>query len=349
MNIPQNYAMGGGMPMSSYPMHAGMNPQQQQMIQRMQPPQPNTQGMSTPTPQRSFQGQPPQNGPAPNSTPTPQPHPLSTPQNTHATPRGQTPNSAQPQPQQQQPQHQPPTNNIQTPQTPTFPTSVQSNGPNISSSSTPLSPSVDSRDKERVGVILEINNELLLEAMQIQHTQQVLKKERASSNGTEGAANEPDKKSTEEEDILAQDYLHCMRRLQTNLTYLAALADKKGNVPVPPSPTYMKAPPLNYNIKLRMVVSPDGSESQEAPDRGETVKYILDLYKKLHALYPGIDPNKEPLIPATHARQGGQPMNAAKPGAQALGYLSPVPGKQKTPKMLTAAPPSSATNITTGP
>lgn len=55
-------------------------------------------------------------------------------------------------------------------------------------------------------MILEINNELLLEAMQIQNTQQILKKERASANGTDGTASEPEKKPTEE-DMLAQDYL----------------------------------------------------------------------------------------------------------------------------------------------
>lgn len=77
----------------------------------------------------------------------------------------------------------------------------------MSSGSTPLSPGPDSRDKDRVGVILEINNELLLEAMQIQNTQQILKKERTSSNGADATANDPEKKSTEEEDLLAQDYL----------------------------------------------------------------------------------------------------------------------------------------------
>lgn len=194
------------MPMSGFPMHHGMNPQQQQVMQRMQPPQSNTPGMSTPTPQRPFQGQPPQSTPTPNSASTPQQqhHHLSTPQNAHATPQNQTPNNAQ-----QPPQHQPPSNNIHTPQTPTFPASAQSNGPsNASAGSTPLSPGPDSRDKERVGVILEINNELLLEVMQIQHTQQFLKKERAATtNGADAPANELDKKPTQEEDMLAQDFL----------------------------------------------------------------------------------------------------------------------------------------------
>ncbi|KAI2780810.1 hypothetical protein F4815DRAFT_115280 [Daldinia loculata] len=341
MNIPPNYAMGSGMPMSGFSMHPGMNPQQQ-MMQRMHPHPANTPGMSTPTPQRSFQNQPRQNTPTPNNAPNTQQHPMSTPQNAHSTPQNHTPSNAQ-----QQPQQQPPPNNILTPQTPTFPTSAQNNGPsNASSGSTPLSPGPDSRDKERVGVILEINNELLLEAMQIQNTQQILKKERASANGTDGTASEPEKKPTEE-DMLAQDYLHCMRRLQTNLTYLAALADKKGNVTAGPCPSYLKPPPLNTSIKLRMMLGPDGSENQEAPDRRETAKYIQELYKKLQALYPGIDPNKEPTITASSGRQNAQQANAIKPGSRTPGQ--PSPGGQQTPKMATSAPPSSIMNIAAGP
>ncbi|KAI1394063.1 uncharacterized protein F4822DRAFT_35253 [Hypoxylon trugodes] len=346
LNVPPNYVMGGGMPMSGYPMHPGMTPQQQQqqhMMQRMQPHQPNASGMSTPTPQRTFQGQPPQSTPTPNNAPTGQQHQMSTPQNAHATPQSQTPNNAQ-----QQAQHQPPSSAIQTPQTPTFPASAQSGPNNASSGPTPLSPGSDSRDKERVGVILEINNELLVEAMQIQNTQQILKKEKAASNGTDGITNEPEKKTTEEEDMLAQDYLHCMRRLQTNLTYLAALADKKGNVTAAPCPTYLKAPPLNTSIRLKMMLGPDGTESQEAPDRGETAKYIQELYKKLQGLYPGIDPNKEPTFPVPPGRQGPQMANAMKSGTRTPGQPSPVPGKPRTPKLMTSAPPSSIANVSTG-
>ncbi|KAI0175782.1 hypothetical protein GGR52DRAFT_330006 [Hypoxylon sp. FL1284] len=334
MNGPPNYAMGGGMPMPGFPMHHGMNIQQQQMMQRMQQSQSNTPGMSTPTPQRNFPSQPPQSTPTPNSASTPQQqqHQISTPQNAHATPQNHTPNNAQ-QPSQHQP---PPSNNIQTPQTPTFP---QSNGPNnTSAASTPVSPGPDSRDKERVAVILDINNELLLEVMQIQHTIQLLKKERASTNGAGAAANEAERKSAADEDLLNQDFVNCMRRLQTNLAYLAALADKKGNVTAAPYP-YLKAPPLNTTVKLKMQ-GPDSSESQEAADREDTSKYLQELYKKLQGLYPGVDPNKEP-VPAPSARQGAPPANTAKQGPYAPGQPSPVTGKQKTPKMATSGPPSS--------
>lgn len=76
----------------------------------------------------------------------------------------------------------------------------------MSSASTPLSPGADSKDKERVGVILEINNELLLEAMQIQSTQHIIKKERAAMNGADGHVVDGEKKTPEDEQ-LAQDYV----------------------------------------------------------------------------------------------------------------------------------------------
>lgn len=69
-----------------------------------------------------------------------------------------------------------------------------------------MSPGADPKDKERVSVILEINNELLLEAMQIQTTQHSIRKERTASNGADGNTNDGDKKTVEEEQ-LAQDYI----------------------------------------------------------------------------------------------------------------------------------------------
>ncbi|KAJ8122961.1 hypothetical protein ONZ43_g978 [Nemania bipapillata] len=375
MNMPPNYAMGGGMPMPGFPMQQGMNPQQQQqMMQRMQAPQPGA-NMSTPTPQRNFQAQPspvppmPNNGqgmpqsqfPGPhhgqlaNNIPhqpqQPQPHQQHQQHPQHQQHQQQPPPPPQQQQQQQQPQQpqqpQPPppqaqvqtpsSNNIQTPQTPTFPTQPQGNNANgISSASTPLSPGADPKDKERVSVILEINNELLLEAMQIQSTQHIIKKERAAVNGTDGTTADGDKKSTEEEQ-LAQDYIGCMRRLQTNLAYLAGLADKerKPTQPSQPYPAYLKAPPLDTSIKLRQVQAQDGGEAKtDIIDRDETAKYIGELYRRLQALFPDIDPNKEPTI-----RPPVQAPSSAQSGAQTPGQASPVPGKQPTPTLATSAPP----------
>lgn len=354
------------MPMSGFPMHPGMTPQQQQqmMQQRMQASQPNPGGMSTPTPPRSFQGQP-QGTPTPNNVPSSQPPQIPTPQNLQATPQSGTPNNAQ-----QQPQHQPPSNNIQTPQTPTFPSSAQGNATNgASSGAAPLSPGADSKDKERFALILEINNELLLEALQIQQTQQALKKERTLPNGSDSAtANGSDNKPTEDEELLGSDYVQfvlmfhskwevmltivysCMRRLQSNLSFLAALTNKKDHTAPAPCPSYLKPPPLNTNVQVRPTQGPGGVESKvDASDREATAKYLQELYKKLQALFPGVDPNKEPAMTIPTTRPGGQVINMPKPGSQTPSQASPISGNNRTPKMATSGPPQLPTSSIAGP
>ncbi|KAI1177481.1 hypothetical protein F4777DRAFT_577042 [Nemania sp. FL0916] len=337
MNMPPNYAMGSGMPMPGFPMQQGMNPQQQQqMMQRMQASQPGS-NMSTPTPQRNFQAQPPQatatpiNGHALQQPQFPGPH--------HGQPASSTPQQQQPPSQLPQTQAQvqtPSSNSIQTPQTPTFPTQTQGNGINgMSSGSTPLSPGADPKDKERASVILDINNELLLEAMQIQATQVIIKKERAALNGTDGNTHDGEKKPTEEEQ-LTQEYVGCMRRLQTNLSYLAWLAEKEKRPQASqPYIAYLQPPALNTSIKHRQVQAQDGNDAKTDPlDREDTAKYIGELYRKLQALFPDLDPNKEPNIRPPALAPG-----SIQSGAQTPGQASPVPGKQQTPTLATSAPP----------
>lgn len=67
---------------------------------------------------------------------------------------------------------------------------------------TPLSPGTQSREKERFALLLDINHELLYESIQIQTSQQELKKVLATMNG-----NMADKKLLEEESLFQQDYL----------------------------------------------------------------------------------------------------------------------------------------------
>lgn len=338
------------MPMPGFPMQQGMNPQQQQqMMQRMQVPQPGA-NMPMSAPQRHFQAQPPQPTTAPNNVQGlqqshfPGPH--------HGQPANHMPQQQQPPPPPQhthaqvqaQAQAQTPTSNsIQTPQTPTFPAQAQGNSTNgMASGPTPLSPGADPKERERVGVILEINNELLLEAMQIQSTQHIIKKERAATNGVDGNTNDGEKKYIEEEQ-LAQDYLGCMRRLQTNLAYLAGLADKerKPTQPSQPYPAFLKPPPLNTSIKLRQVQAEDGTEARtDIVDREETAKYIGELYRRLQTLFPDIDPNKEPGV-----RPPAQTPSSTQSGAQTPGQASPVPGKQTTPTLATSAPPQPTTTV----
>ena len=131
-----------------------------------------------------------------------------------------------------------------------------------------------------------------------------------------------------------------MRRLQSNLSYLATLTNRKDHASPAPCPAFLKAPPLNTNIQVRQQ-GPDGSDSKIDPsDREATSKYLQELYRKLQSLFPGIDPNKEPAIPVPGMRPGGQAANMPnKPGAHTPVQASPVTGNNRTPKMATSGPP----------
>jgi hypothetical protein len=131
-----------------------------------------------------------------------------------------------------------------------------------------------------------------------------------------------------------------MRRLQANLAYLAAIADRshKPSSQIPPHPAIISAPPLsplspkfsmkqspkaspnqNANIKVEStsssetangaangtLVDLDAGGSEETEARAETIKA---LYTRLQALFPGVDPKKEPPIQAMNknAQQKGQ-------------------------------------------
>ncbi|KAK3687349.1 hypothetical protein B0T22DRAFT_126364 [Podospora appendiculata] len=327
--LPTNYMMSG--PMPQYPMNPGMHPQQP-MMQRMHPSQQNPAGMSVTTPQRHFnpgQGTPNNSIPSQQVQYAPQPH---------GTPQSQTPTSAQP-----------PTASVATPQTPTFPStgqSVQTNG--SSGVSTPQSPGTESREKERFALLLDINQELLYETIMICNSRAELKKEQAAA----AESREPSNSHidfAEEERLANMDYAQCMRRLQANLAYMAALADRKATVQVPAYPAYLTSPPLNLNITLRVSQTlPDESAEKTVDpkvDREERDKIMKDLYKKLQSLFPGIDPKKEPVPQMPNAR-AGQPQQQQQQGAikvqngqahaaggQGSNHSSPGPGPQKTPQM----------------
>lgn len=131
-----------------------------------------------------------------------------------------------------------------------------------------------------------------------------------------------------------------MRRLQANLGYLAAIADRshKPSSQIPPHPAIISAPPLsplppkphtkqspraspnqNPNVKTESTASSetangatngtplelDASGSEETEDRSDTIKA---LYARLQSLFPGVDPKKEPPIQAMNrnTQQKGQ-------------------------------------------
>ncbi|KAE8447781.1 hypothetical protein EG329_010175 [Mollisiaceae sp. DMI_Dod_QoI] len=300
-NLPPNF-----MPTTSnapsFPMNApSMNPQHQ--AQRMQPPPPS----STPTQpgQRAspFAGgqhnTPPNAGHAQSQFSTPQPN-----AQTHL----QTPNN------NQQGQGQ----TVVTPQTPNFPP-----GSNAGPIATPLSPGSESREKERVTLLLEINNGLLKEVMRIQAIQAEVKKDEAAAAAAspEGADKEKaEKEKTEKLKTPSREYVECMRRLQSNLAYLAAIADRshKPSSQIPPHPAIMSAPPLSPRPSTNSTSSPksdakkEESEDKKIEDIQEDQSEILkDLYKKLQALFPGVDPKKEPQVPAANAARAQAQQQAA--------------------------------------
>ena len=314
---PNNFMMAGGGGMQNFPMNQQGMPQQapqQMMQQRMPQQQPHHQAMSqVSTPQR------------PPSTAH------STPSNPMPTQQGQFQPPQQPA-MQSQPQgnFQPQGMDNMTPQTPNFPHNQQSQQGQTMASNVPTSPGADARDKERFALLLDINHELLYESIQIQTSQQEIKKELAA----EGKLT-PERKPTEEESILQQDYVQCMRRLQANLAYMATLADRKPETKPSPCPAYLTPPSLTLSVKLRaQPIVPEGGDFKIDPvtDREERDVAIKELYTRLQACFPGIDPTKEPVF-----RQPGPGMAQKPQGNPGFNQASPI--SQKTPQMTNMAVP----------
>lgn len=123
-----------------------------------------------------------------------------------------------------------------------------------------------------------------------------------------------------------------MSRLKANLTYMAALADRKAGINLPPAPAYLTAPNLHLSLKLR--TNPEGGEANPDPtaDRDERDKGIKDLYARLQAAYPDVDPKN---VPGFRASGPGQ-----KPGAQGPGASQVSPTTQQQPQMISNAMPA---------
>jgi hypothetical protein len=136
-----------------------------------------------------------------------------------------------------------------------------------------------------------------------------------------------------------------MRRLQANLSYLAGLADRKSSNQAK-GPQFLMPPPLNLKLKLRnptLSPSSDAADAKPDPmaDRNERDKALKELYGKLQALYPGVDPKKEPAFgpSAPNPSLGGpQGQNAQRHGGS--NQASPAPVPRKTPQMMAASTPT---------
>ena len=114
-----------------------------------------------------------------------------------------------------------------------------------------------------------------------------------------------------------------MKRIQSNLAYLATLADRKMTAAAAKGPNFLTAPALSLDFRLRVAPpAPDagaGAAPPEDPnsDREERIQYIRELYGKLQSLYPGIDYTKEPAFasqPPNQAGPGGGPGGPGGPG-----------------------------------
>ena len=115
-----------------------------------------------------------------------------------------------------------------------------------------------------------------------------------------------------------------MRRLQGNLAYLAAIADRshKPSNQIPSHPQVISAPPLAPRITSSTAPksafsSADGAtledDKETTASAGEVEdvnrpERLVGLYKQLQALFPDVDPKKE---------QSLQQMNAAAMRARA--------------------------------
>lgn len=81
-------------------------------------------------------------------------------------------------------------------------------------------------------------------------------------------------------------------------------------------------------------------------DRQDRNKYLQELYAKLQALFPGIDPKKEPAFPISNVRPGapGQPQPGQMQQKGPMGGQgSPGMGQvQRTPQMANMPAPPAA-------
>jgi hypothetical protein len=161
------------------------------------------------------------------------------------------------------------------------------------------------RERARVTVLLDINTHLLQEVVSLQaqgkagmpsaQTQQSPTKDSAASptsatdpsNHLNQSPVDPSKPTGGK--LPSPEYVECMRRLQANLSYLAAIADakKKKEGTLPAGPAIMAPPP-------------------HLPD-------VTDLYKKLNALFPNASQsaiNKAMAIASAQTAKAQNPVQA---------------------------------------
>lgn len=169
-------------------------------------------------------------------------------------------------------------------------------------------------------MLLEINTELMYEALVLQNTILEHKKEKDMINEATGEPME--RELTGEEKPLHYDYSQVDMRLRNNLAYLMSLAsDNKGYYPCP---AFLTAPSMNPSIKLRNVPMQKPTDGDPHAEREERYKTLKSLYTRLRPLYPGVDHTKEPIYPIKKETQAQRPGQGQSHGpAQFQGNAHP--------------------------
>lgn len=94
-----------------------------------------------------------------------------------------------------------------------------------------------------------------------------------------------------------------MKRLQSNLAYLAAIADRshKPASQIHAHPAIMKAPLITSRPSTSSAETETKMEESDEKKADvlleERIENLKVYYKQLQALFPGVDPNKEPSRP----------------------------------------------------
>jgi len=132
-----------------------------------------------------------------------------------------------------------------------------------------------------------------------------------------------------------------MRRLQSNLAYLAAIADRshKPSSQIPAHPAIMSAPPIPSKSQPTSATtsSPQAETKKEEstdvkmPDNEDHAEILREQYKKLQALFPGVDPKKEPPLQSANsaARAQAQQQAQAQMAAQGQKVQGDMSAQQK--------------------
>ncbi|KAK5010755.1 hypothetical protein BJ546DRAFT_833482 [Cryomyces antarcticus] len=142
-----------------------------------------------------------------------------------------------------------------------------------------LSPGAQARERERVSVILDINSEILHEAIRLQEE---------GKGGLTGSDVSVDQNGADAK-LPAMEYVDCMRRLQANLAYLAATVDAHHKTnskrAEPAGPAIMEASPTH---------SPD----------------LVEKYGQLQKLFPGWKGLQWKMPPSASSAGGPQNVQA---------------------------------------